>query len=113
MTTDEIMVRTKELAVALSSRGLIAEIGGVDTVRAANRDAEPPVDGAMSPGLRQAVVCRPDADGLLLWWWVWSGPTREAPREYEQLGPAADIDAAADRIVNVLRLDGTERERRM
>ena len=45
----------------------------------------------MIPGLRHAVVCRADDAGALLWWWVWSGSTRDAPPEYQPLGPAAEI----------------------
>ncbi|MCO5971140.1 hypothetical protein [Actinoallomurus soli] len=102
----------RDLARSLAARGLAAEVVGASMVWAVNRavDGEDPVGRAMSPGLRQAVACRPDEDGRLLWWWVWSGPTRDAPSEYEPLGPAADVEAAADRIVSVLRLDGVSPE---
>ncbi|MCO5997392.1 hypothetical protein [Actinoallomurus rhizosphaericola] len=66
--------------------------------------------GAMSPGLRQAVVCPPDEDGRLLWWWVWSGPIRDGPSEDEPLGLTADVEVAAHRIVSVLRLEGIRPE---
>ncbi|WP_252847400.1 hypothetical protein [Actinoallomurus purpureus] len=100
------------LAAALAGRGLAAETVGSHMVWAVNRaaDGDDPVGAAMSPGLRQAVMCRPDEDGRLLWWWVWSGPTRDAPSEYEPLGPVTDVDTAADRIAAVLRLDGVAPE---
>ncbi|MEV5708884.1 hypothetical protein [Actinoallomurus sp. NPDC052274] len=98
----------RDLARTLAARGLVAEVVGASRVWAVNRaaDGDDPVGAAMSPGLRQAVVCRPDEDGRLLWWWGWSGPTRDAPSEYEPLGPATDVEAAACRIASVLRLDG-------
>lgn len=110
------MVRllVESLTHALAEQGLTAEQRGTDAVWAANRSAGPP-DGhaagaAMSPGLSQTVVCRPDGDGTLLWWWVWSGPERDAPPEHEPLGPAVEIEATAARIVSVLRLDGIDAE---
>jgi hypothetical protein len=53
------------LATALVARGLAAESVGTHMVWAINRaaDGDDPVGAAMSPGLRQAVVCRPDEDG--------------------------------------------------
>jgi hypothetical protein len=106
---EEIAQFARMLTDALTRRGLFAEGAGTGTVRAVNRAAassDDPIAVLPSPGLRQVVVCRPGDDGRLIWWWVWSGATREAPSEYEPLGPAADIEAAADRIANVLRLDG-------
>jgi hypothetical protein len=104
------------LVRALTIRGLAAEAVGAAMVWAVNRAADPdgddPVGAVMSPGLRQAVVCRADETGHLLWWWVWSGPTRDAPTEYEPLGPATEVDAAAVRIAAVLRLDGVVPETR-
>jgi hypothetical protein len=99
----ELLVR------ALERRGFTAEAVGAATVRAANHAVGPaegdPLAASLSPGLSQTVLCRPGEDGRLMWWWVWSGPTREAPSEYEPLGPATEIDATADRIARVLRLD--------
>lgn len=96
------------LVAALSERGLAAETVDDVTVRAANRAADPPpgVYGLAwpGPGLWQTVACRPDEGGRIAWWWVWAGATRDASPEYELLGPANDVRAAADRIARVLRL---------
>ena len=105
---EKITQFARMLTDALTRRGLSAESTGMGMVWAVNRAADPsddPIAVTMSPGLRQLVVCRPGDDGRLIWWWVWSGPTRDAPPEYEPLGPAADIELAASRIANVLRLE--------
>lgn len=93
------------LVAALGERGLAAEAVGASMVRAANRAADPPPGApGIGPGLWQTVTCRPGEDGRLAWWWMWAGPTRDAPPEYELLGPADDVRTAADRIARVLRL---------
>lgn len=56
----------------------------------------------MSPGLRQEVACRPGEAGVLWWFWVWSGPTRQSPPEYEPLCPADQVERAAEWIARVL-----------
>ena len=98
------------LTAVLADRGLIAEVFGARTVWAKNRAADPPGADpravAMSPGLRQTVTCQPDDAGRLAWFWVWSGPTRDAPSELEYLCPAEHLDQAADRIARVLCLEG-------
>jgi hypothetical protein len=99
---------TERLADALTARGLHARVARGARVLASNPAGDPP-DGdhraaALSPGLRQTVVCGADRDGRLLWFWQWSGPTRESPPEYEPLCPADDISHAADRIARVLRV---------
>jgi hypothetical protein len=115
--TPEIVVLYLEaLAAALVERGLVAEVFGSRMVWAKNGAADPPAGGdplalmMMSPGLRQTVVCQRDDSDRLAWFWVWSGPTRDAPPEHEYLGPAEYVDQAADRIARVLCLEGTDPE---
>jgi hypothetical protein len=43
-------------------------------------------------------------EGALTWFWQWSGPTRDAPPEYELLGPADATAEAGERICRVLSL---------
>jgi hypothetical protein len=92
------------LVDALTRHGLSAEPFGAAMVWATNREADPPGDDArgvrMSPGLRQTVICRPDRDGRLGWWWVWT--SRDGEPEYEWFCPAGDIDKAANAIARVL-----------
>ncbi|MDL4777589.1 hypothetical protein [Actinomadura xylanilytica] len=102
------------LTAALVKRGLVAESFGARMVLAKNTAADPskhdPLAVALSPGLRQMMICQPDGAGRLAWFWVWSGPTRKAPSEFEYLCPAEEIDRAADRISRVLSLDGIDPE---
>lgn len=58
-------------------------------------------------------MCGTAGDGRLMWFWQWSGPTRESPPEYEPLGPADDIGHAAEMIARVLRITGEGPERIM
>ncbi|MEV5748037.1 hypothetical protein AB0L00_09480 [Actinoallomurus sp. NPDC052308] len=105
---------TGRLADALTARGLRARVGQGARVLASNPAGEPPDDDhrakVLSPGLRQTVVCGVGRDGRLMWFWQWSGPTRESPPEYEPLCAADDISHAADRIAYVLRLGGPSQE---
>ncbi|GAA0333001.1 hypothetical protein NE235_13320 [Actinoallomurus spadix] len=109
--TPETVTRfLNQLTAALVDRGLVAEVFGARMVWAKNPAADPPSGepqaAAMSPGLRQAVVCQHDQhSGGLAWYWLWSGTTRDAPPEAEYLCPAEDVNQAADRITRVLRLD--------
>jgi hypothetical protein len=108
-TPDTVARFLNQLTAALVERGLVAEAFGARMVWAKNPAAEPPSGESraitMSPGLRQSVLCQPDGEpGRLAWFWVWSGPTREAPPELEYLCPAEDFDQAANRITHVLRL---------
>jgi hypothetical protein len=91
LTPKVVSLLLDALSVALAQRGLVAESFTTRVVRAwmvwaKNSDADPPGGdplAMMSPGLRQTVVCQPDDDGRLSWFWVWSGPTPEAPVELE------------------------------
>ncbi|MEV5825220.1 hypothetical protein AB0L25_06575 [Spirillospora sp. NPDC052242] len=93
------------LVHALTARDLVAQVWGHGAVRAENPAGEPedgnPQGQLMHPGLRQEVVCR-DRNGVLWWWWVWSGPTRQSPNELEPLCPITDAQTAADRLARVL-----------
>jgi hypothetical protein len=98
----------------LTARGLRARIARGAWVLASNPAGDPP-DGdhrakILNPGLRQTVMCGAGGDGGLMWFWQWSGPTRESPPEYEPLCAADDISQAADKIARVLRVvDGPPR----
>jgi hypothetical protein len=112
-TPGVVALLLEALTAALQDRGLVAEAFGARMVWAKNNAADPQSGdprAAMSPGLRQTVVCQRDGKGRLAWFWVWSGPTREAPSELQYLGPAEHIGQAADRIARVLRLDGARSE---
>ena len=50
--------------------------------------------------LSQVVHCGPDADGALMFWWVWGGG--RGGFEREPLLPATHIPEAADKILKVL-----------
>src|SRR5690348_15001967 len=90
VTPASVEARTSQLAerlaTALAARGLRARVSRGAWVLATNPAGDPP-DGdhrakILSPGLRQAVMCGADGDGRLMWFWQWSGPTRESPPEY-------------------------------
>lgn len=93
------------LVEALEVRGLVAGMWEHGAVRARNPAGEPDpgerLGRALTPGLRQEVLCRP-RDGVLWWLWVWSGATRSSPQELEPLCPVTDVVTAADRIARVL-----------
>ncbi|MCO5994187.1 hypothetical protein [Actinoallomurus rhizosphaericola] len=53
--------------------------------------------------MQQSLVLREHQNAL--WWhWVWPGPTRDDPPEYEPMVGADDVDEAARRITNVLHV---------
>lgn len=106
--------RTSQLAerlvAALIARGLHARVLRGAWVLASNPAGDPPAGDhrakVLSPGLRQTVMCGSGGDGRLMWFWQWSGPTRESPPEYEPLGPADDVAQATEMIARVLRITG-------
>jgi hypothetical protein len=96
----------EDLAAMLRARGLTVRVhdrAGVVMVR--NEAAEPddPRGRIINPGLSQ-VVALSLHEGALTWFWQWSGPTRDAPPEYELLGPADATAEAGERICRVLSL---------
>jgi hypothetical protein len=101
-----------DLISALTKRGINATPTGRSAVVAKNIMAEPAGDDPrgqlMSPGLRQEVICRPRSDSALWWHWVWSGPDRNSPPEYEPLCPIEDVETAAARITRVLAVPFAE-----
>jgi hypothetical protein len=110
---DEAKGRLRELETALTARGFTVRVEETRwSLVAVNKAVEPddPRDPLAiaygSTKLVQRVALATDATGALCWFWQWSGPTRDAPSEYEPLGPAAGIADAADRITRVLALAG-------
>ena len=119
VTPASVEARTSQLAerlaTALAARGLRARVSRGTWVLASNPAGDPP-DGdhdakVLNPGLRQTVMCGADGDGRLMWFWQWSGPTRESPPEYEPLCAADDIAQAADKIARVLRIPASQEDR--
>lgn len=100
----------RRLATELAARGLRARALRGVCVEANNPVFDPPEDDrratALNPGLKQTVMCGADGDGRLMWFWQWSGATRDSPPEYEPLCAADDIAQAADKIARVLRVAG-------
>jgi hypothetical protein len=96
------------LTVALTRRGLIAEPMR-DGVWAKNPEADPPSTqgAALSPGLRQTVICRENGTDGRWWYWVWADPRWSETVEYEPLCPEGDVELAASRIGKVLGLRET------
>jgi hypothetical protein len=99
----QIRTHLNELAAALIARGLTVRVGrgGVSAANPASR-AEDPLGDVLHPGLSQEVALSVHEDRTFHWYWAWSGPTRDAPRELEYMLPAADIAEAAARIARVL-----------
>ncbi|MEV0399120.1 hypothetical protein [Actinoallomurus sp. NPDC050550] len=91
-----------EIAPLLMRQGLNITVG---------RDGSVEVQNPRDTRMKQPLVLREHQ--VSIWWhWVWSGPTGDAPPEYEPMVPANDVDEAARRIINVLLLDepaGAER----
>jgi hypothetical protein len=112
VTPASVEARTSQLAgrlaTALAERGLRARVSRGAWVLASNPAGDPPAGDhhakLLNPGLRQTVMCGADGDGRLMWFWQWSGPTRESPPEYEALCAADDIPQAAEKIARVLRV---------
>jgi hypothetical protein len=109
ITAEQARTLLDGLASALIQAGLHATVARDGTVEARNPGVAGtgPLGAALSPGLRQTVALRRDGRDLA-WYWVWSGPTRDAPDELEPLGPGDDVAQAAERIAGVLRLAGAE-----
>jgi hypothetical protein len=110
-----IVVRLRDLEVVLVARGLSVTVEeGYGSLVAANTAAGPndpkdPLAIAYGPAkLMQRVVLARDEQDALYWYWQWSGPTRDAPPEYERLAPVAAIAETAERITRVLALAGQQ-----
>lgn len=100
-----------QLVAELENRGLeVAAKFPVLAVRNPAASGEDPQGRAMSPGLGQRVLIRDEEGRGLTWCWEWPG-MRPAERgaatpepEVEPMCPAENIDQAANRITNVVRL---------
>lgn len=109
------MQRLRDLETVLTARGFTVRIEEKFWSLVAKNEAAEPDDphnplsrayGAVS--LSQRVALAPDDNGVLCWWWQWSGPTRDAAPEYQLLGPADGIADAGERIARVLALAGQQ-----
>ncbi|GAA2456919.1 hypothetical protein GCM10010191_90580 [Actinomadura vinacea] len=102
----------RALTTRLKASGLAVVVLGYGAVRVWNPAGAPDPDDKrgqlMSHGLQQEVRCGRRADGRLWWFWVWSGPTRDAPPELEPLCPLEDVEMAAGLIVKVLAVPFAE-----
>lgn len=92
---DTVKAHALKLASLLTRAGLNVAVGRDGTIEVRN-----PRDSRMTQSL---ILC--EHHGALWLHWVWSGPTRDAPAEYEPMVPADDVEEAARRIVNVLRIE--------
>lgn len=89
---DIVKTAALRLAPLLIREGLNVTVSSAGVVEVRNpRDAR----------MRQPLVLR-EHQGALWWHWQWSGPTRDAPPEYEPMVPVDNVDEAARRIANVL-----------
>ncbi|MCO6009334.1 hypothetical protein NE236_30620 [Actinoallomurus purpureus] len=91
---DVVKTATLRLAPLLIRQGLNITISREGTVEVRN-----PRDSRM----RQFLVLR-EHQGALVWHWVWSGPSRDAPPELEPMVAADDVEEAARRIITVLSI---------
>jgi hypothetical protein len=111
----EIGNRLRELAAALMSCGLkvVIRAPAMTVSNPAASDTDSPRGKHLNPGLSQSVLLRQAEEGLT-WCWVWpafrsaerGAPT--PPPEVEPICAAADIEQAAARIANVLRVGGAQ-----
>lgn len=105
LKTRDVRARLDELGAALIARGLTVRVGngGLIAKNPAASATDSPLGKALNPGLSQAVALTGHGDGSMHWYWCWTGPTRDAPLETEYLGPASEIEPAAEKISRVLR----------
>jgi hypothetical protein len=104
-----------QLTVALQARGLkaVAKMSAL-SVRNAAVTGQDPRGEAMTPGLSQGILIRNYEGRGLTWCWIWPAlrPAERGvptpPPEVEPICPAPDIQFAADRIANVVRLHSEE-----
>jgi hypothetical protein len=73
---------------------------------AVRRDGVVEVGNPGDTRMTQPIVVR-EHQGAWWWHWQWSGPSRDAPPEYEPMVPADDVDEAARRLANVLHIAET------
>ena len=105
-TAETIQGYLRDLATALTARGLTVRVHERASILVARNEAvrgDDPLGRAMNPGLTQIVALSNDS-GTLAWYWQWSGPTRDAPPEYELLCPADAIAEAGERVARVLAM---------
>lgn len=98
------------LAPLLESHGLTVALGrgGTIDVRNPAGAATDPVGRVLHPGLNQRVTVV-EHEGGFWWCWLWPGPARDAPLEPEPMVPVNDVEEAARRLANVLRVDEPDR----
>ncbi|GAA4638830.1 hypothetical protein GCM10023196_098110 [Actinoallomurus vinaceus] len=70
---------------------------------AVHRDGVVEVRNPGDTRMTQPIVVR-EHQGAWWWHWQWSGPSRDAPPEYEPMVPVDDVEEAARRLANVLHV---------
>lgn len=104
--------RLRELETTLTAQGFKVDVEEkfwslVATNEAATVADMSPLARAYGPlKLVQRVQVAVDGDGALGWYWQWSGPTRDAPGEYEYIVPVGEVEEVARRVARVLALEG-------
>lgn len=107
-TLAEELVRL--LRPPLERRGLALSVrrdGLIDICNPVGHTAADPQIRALTPALRQRIALR-EHEGGWWWHWAWDGPTGDAPHEYEPMAQADEVEEAARRLGNVLRVDDYE-----
>jgi hypothetical protein len=109
-TRDAAISRLRELEAALVAQGFAVRIEEkrwslIATNEAAKAVDPSPLAVAYGPvRLNQRVQIAVDEAHEVAWYWQWSGPTRDAPGEYEYIAPLADVKEVARRMALVLAL---------
>lgn len=98
-----------QLAPLLEPRGLTVAVGRDGAIYAHNAASTPddPRGRALHRGLNQRIAVA-EHDGEPWFFWLWPGPERDAPLDAEPMVPVEDVEEAARRIGNVLRVDQAE-----
>jgi hypothetical protein len=98
----------QELAAALMALDMNVRIderrGALVAKNPAAEQTGDPRGRHMNPGLSQTVALSVHDDDSLHWYWQWSGAERGAPPEYEHMCPAGEVEIAAGKVAQVLRL---------
>jgi hypothetical protein len=103
VSPEQVSRHLDDLQDALETRGLrvLRHPRAYLTVLNEATGGDTPTDRAMNPGLSQAIALGPDGDALA-WFWMWAGPTRDDPPEYERIATVCAIADVVERVDRVL-----------